>query len=161
RFLLLTVDSACCCRESRIRLSAAQSARVRPRAPVLACSQESCCRRPCSALGAAHVQRNSLGVVSFRAPETRPRGDLAMHKYCRRGLPDAQLDRGLDRLLLAERPHNAEVLSYIAEIGARGLFREAGYSTVYAYLMGRWHLSESAAHKRARSARAAREFPVL
>jgi hypothetical protein len=84
-----------------------------------------------------------------------------MHKYSRQGLSSSELVKNLDRLLLAERPHSAEVLSYIAEIGARGLYRRAGYPTMFLYLVGRWHLSESAAHKRARSARAARDFPVL
>jgi hypothetical protein len=84
-----------------------------------------------------------------------------MHKYSRAHLSSDALDRALDRLLLAEHPHNAEVLSYVAEIGARRLYRKAGFPTMYAYLIGRWHLSESAAYKRARAARAAREFPVL
>jgi len=84
-----------------------------------------------------------------------------VNRYSLKHLSSAQLDRGLDRLLLAQRTYNAKVLAYVAEVAARGDFRRAGYPTMYAYLMGRWNLSESAAYKRARSARAARQFPVL
>jgi len=84
-----------------------------------------------------------------------------MHKYSREHLSDGAALSGLDRLLRAEYPHEAEVLSYVAIVDARQLYRAEGYPSTAEFLMGRWHLCRSSAFRRQRAARAARRFPVL
>src|SRR5262245_19385648 len=56
---------------------------------------------------------------------------------------------------------SAELIARLAEIDARKLYRAAGFSSMHAFCVGDFHLSEDAASKRIHAARAAREFPVL
>ena len=56
---------------------------------------------------------------------------------------------------------SADLLAYLAEIDRRKLYRPAGYSSMYRYCVGHFHLSESAAYKRIHAARLIRKFPVV
>src|SRR5881394_335610 len=76
-------------------------------------------------------------------------------------LTDGAVIEGFSVLLADERTNTAELLVYLAEIDARRLYVSAGYPSMFAYCVGHFHLSEEAAYKRIRSARAAREFPAL
>jgi hypothetical protein len=53
----------------------------------------------------------------------------------------------------------ARQVALIAEIERRRLYAPAGYPSMFAYCVGELHLSEDAAYKRIRVARAARSFP--
>ena len=55
----------------------------------------------------------------------------------------------------------AEALADLGEIEARGLYRAQGYPSMYAFCVGRCHMTEQAALKRISAARTAREFPSI
>jgi len=57
--------------------------------------------------------------------------------------------------------NTAEMLAYLAEVDARGLYLPAGYPSMHAYCERELRLSEDAANKRIRVARKARECPAL
>ena len=60
-----------------------------------------------------------------------------------------------------ERGESAHLLAYIAEIDARGLFVTAGCSSMFAYCLKHYRLSEDAANARIQAARVARKYPFL
>ncbi len=76
-------------------------------------------------------------------------------------LDDATLRRELARTVAEERTATASVLAHIAEFDARRLYLVEACSSMHAYCMQVLHLSEGAAYKRIRAARAARRFPRL
>jgi hypothetical protein len=76
-------------------------------------------------------------------------------------LGNGELLRNLAALMASERRVTAEVLAYLGEVEARRLYLPAGYSSMFAYCLGELHLSEAAAFKRIRAARAARKFPEI
>lgn len=76
-------------------------------------------------------------------------------------LSDAALLRDLAGLVVRDRVITAALLAHIAEVDARGLYRSAGYSSMYAYCVEELRLSEDAAYKRIQAARAGRKFPAL
>src|SRR5262245_39005097 len=53
----------------------------------------------------------------------------------------------------------ARQVELIAEVERRRLFAPAGYPSMFAFCVGELHLSEDAAYKRIRVARAARRYP--
>jgi 5-methylcytosine-specific restriction endonuclease McrA len=53
------------------------------------------------------------------------------------------------------------LLAHIAEVDDRGLYRPAGYPSMFAYCVGELRFSEDASYKRIRAARAGRKFSVL
>lgn len=84
-----------------------------------------------------------------------------MHEYTLAHLSDAVLLRDLKTLVRQDRATTVMLLAHIAEVDARRLYAPAGYSSMFAYCTGELRLSEDAAYKRIRAARAARRFPVL
>jgi len=76
-------------------------------------------------------------------------------------LSDSVLLQTLVTLLAKERGVTAVVLAYLAEVDGRRLYLPAGYPSMYEFCVRELHLSEDAAFKRIRAARAACEFPVL
>jgi hypothetical protein len=74
---------------------------------------------------------------------------------------DAALLRDLAALITQERMTTAALLAHLAEVDARRLYVPAGYSSMHAYCVGEWRLSEDAAYKRIQAARACRQFPIL
>ena len=56
-------------------------------------------------------------------------------------------------------PHTARQVELMAEVERRRLFAPAGYPSMFAFCIGELHLSEDAAYKRIRVARAARRSP--
>jgi hypothetical protein len=75
--------------------------------------------------------------------------------------PDDVLLRDLTSIVRRDRLTTAEMLSHIAEVHSRGLYRAAAYPSMYKYCVFELHMSEHEAYKRIRVAQAAREFPVL
>ena len=60
--------------------------------------------------------------------------------------------------------HNAltaELLAHLAEVDARGIYRERACSSLYTYCVYELRLSEDDAQRRARAAKTARAFPIL
>ena len=57
-------------------------------------------------------------------------------------LSDAALLRDLAGLVVRDRVITAAILAHIAEVDARGLYRSAGYSSMYAYCVEELRLSE-------------------
>ena len=84
-----------------------------------------------------------------------------MRDYSLAHLSDERLLRDLAELMKRERAATVDVLVHIAEVDARKLFAVAGYASMHAYCVGELRLSEDAAFKRIRAARAGRRFQVL
>ena len=84
-----------------------------------------------------------------------------MQRYSLSHLSDDALRRGLSGAVTQERGATAELLAHIAEFDARKLYLPAAYPSTFAYCVGELHLSEDAALKRIRAARAARNLPVI
>ena len=84
-----------------------------------------------------------------------------MQSFSLTHVSDAVLLRDLAALIACDRMTTAKILAHIAEVDARRLYAPAGYSSMHAYCVGELRLSEDAAFRRIRAARAARQFPVL
>lgn len=60
-----------------------------------------------------------------------------------------------------DRVNTAQLLAYIAEIDERKLWAKHACSSMFAFCMERFHMSESVTAKRIWAARTARRFPVV
>lgn len=76
-------------------------------------------------------------------------------------LSDHALLGGLERLVNRDRKLDAELLRYLGEVDRRRLYREQACSSMFAFCTERLAMSEDAAYKRIRVARAARALPVM
>ena len=65
------------------------------------------------------------------------------------------------RVAARERCTTAELLALLAEVDARRLYLNEGYSSLFTYCTQVLHLSEPAAYGRITAARAARRFPII
>jgi hypothetical protein len=74
---------------------------------------------------------------------------------------DQDLMCRLKVLVANERSATAELVACIAVVEKRGLFRPAGYDSMHAYCLHELHLSDDAAFKRIRAARAALDYPAI
>jgi hypothetical protein len=84
-----------------------------------------------------------------------------MSRYRLSHLGDAALSHELSAMVARERTATAGRLTHRAEFDQRRLHLPAGFPTPYEYCLGELHLSEDAACRRIRAARAARQFPAL
>jgi len=84
-----------------------------------------------------------------------------MRSYSLTHLRDAVLLQQLGALVNQDREITAVLLAHIAEVDDRGLYRPAGYPSMFAYCIGELRFSEDAAYKRIQAARACRKFPEL
>ena len=84
-----------------------------------------------------------------------------MKRNTRSHLSDAALIQLLGSQLSIDQSNTAELLVTLAEIDVRKLYLPAGYSSMFAYGVGYWHMSEDMAYKRIRAARAGRRFPAI
>jgi 5-methylcytosine-specific restriction endonuclease McrA len=93
---------------------------------------------------------------------TRPRERLAiMRAYSLSHLSDPELKRDLTSVIAQDRTSTAWVLAHLAEFDARRLYLPEAYPSMFDYCVHKLRLSEDAAYKRIRAARAARQFPVI
>lgn len=76
-------------------------------------------------------------------------------------LDNAALAAGVRRLASDGRRNEVELLRYIGEVGARKLYLDAGYSSLYTYCLGELKGSESSAWRFAMSAHVVREYPEI
>jgi len=74
-------------------------------------------------------------------------------------LGDEALIETLTHLLSKERTLSARLLVHLAEVDARGLYRQHAYSSMFDYCVRALHLSEAEAYLRIRAARLSRQFP--
>jgi 5-methylcytosine-specific restriction endonuclease McrA len=84
-----------------------------------------------------------------------------MTDYSLTHLSDHALLQGLAGLLAQDRLTTAAMLAHLAEVDERRLYLPAAYPSMYAWCVGELGLSEDAAFKRIRAARAARRFPAI
>lgn len=73
---------------------------------------------------------------------------------------DALLD-GIGAAVQNDNEQTAVLLRYVAEVDRRSLWQRCGHSSLFEFLVQRFHVSEAKAYRRIRAARAGREFPVL
>jgi hypothetical protein len=76
-------------------------------------------------------------------------------------LDDATLLQRLHALLARDHRTSALLLAHLGEVDARGLYRDAGFSSLFGYCIGALHMSESEAALRIRAARLARQYPEV
>jgi len=76
-------------------------------------------------------------------------------------LSDDELVSQLKSFAGDEREATARLIAHLAELDARGLYRAAGFSSLFTYCCEVLRLSEPAAYNRIEVARAARRFPVI
>src|SRR6266704_6322434 len=97
------------------------------------------------------------------APEitTRPREPRVMSTFSLVHLSDRDLLRELAALVAQDRATTAALLAHIAEVDARRLYLPAAYPSMFHYCVHELRLSEAAAFKRIRAARAARQLPAI
>jgi hypothetical protein len=74
---------------------------------------------------------------------------------------DDALHAGVKTLAGRYNVLTADLLAHLAEVDARGIYRERACSSLYTYCVYELRLSEDEAQRRAKAARTAREFPVL
>lgn len=84
-----------------------------------------------------------------------------MRGYARSHVSDTDLLRNAKQRSGHGRRLTAHLLADLAEIDRRQLYREAGYSSLFAYCVGELWFSEDETCKRTQAARAARQFPAL
>jgi 5-methylcytosine-specific restriction endonuclease McrA len=74
---------------------------------------------------------------------------------------DDALHAGVKTLAGRYNVLTADLLAHLAEVDARGIYRERACSSLYTYCVYELRLSEDEAQRRAKAARTAREFPAL
>ena len=84
-----------------------------------------------------------------------------MKSYSLSHLADHVLLRDLATLVARDCTTTAEMLAHLAEVEERRLYLPAAHPSMYSYCVHVLGLSEDAAFKRIRAARAAREFPAI
>lgn len=84
-----------------------------------------------------------------------------MNQYTLTHLSDDVLIRALGTILAQDRATTVRLLAHLAEFDVRRLYAAQGFDSMFAYCTQQLHLSENAAYKRIRAARAARRFPSL
>jgi len=84
-----------------------------------------------------------------------------MTGFTRSHLSDPALLRDLDARLAEHHGSTASLLATLAEVDARKLYLPAGYGSMYAFCVGKLHMSEDEAYKRIQGARLGRSFPSI
>ncbi|HEU5058716.1 MAG TPA: hypothetical protein VFU21_19420 [Kofleriaceae bacterium] len=84
-----------------------------------------------------------------------------MTRVCFDETSDDRVLEGAERLVRRSNETTAELLEYLGEVDARGLYLDQACSSMFAFCVERLYMSEAAAGKRITAARAARRFPVV
>ena len=87
--------------------------------------------------------------------------EVYVKNYSLSHLTDGALLSGLHALVANDRVTTAEMLVHIAEVDTRKLYAPAAHPSMFSYCVHELRLSEHAALKRIRAARAARDFPAI
>jgi hypothetical protein len=86
---------------------------------------------------------------------------LCTDRYQLNHVSDEALHTGVKTLVGRHNVITAELLAHLAEVEARGIYRERACSSLYTYCIYELRLSEDEAQRRAKAVRTAREFPAL
>lgn len=76
-------------------------------------------------------------------------------------ISDDALHAGVKTLAGRYNVLTADLLAHLAEVDARGIYRERACSSLYTYCVYELRLSEDEAQRRSKAARTAREFPAV
>jgi hypothetical protein len=76
-------------------------------------------------------------------------------------LSDEQLLRDVETAAKHERAATAQLIALLAEVDARRLYLQQGYSSLFMYCTRCLRLSEHAAYGRIEATRAAKKFPLV
>jgi hypothetical protein len=103
----------------------------------------------------------SLADSNAAVPRAAPSGRGRAGRYGLEQVSDAALHAEVKALTGRYNGLTADLLAHLAEVDARGIYRERACSSLYTYCVYELRLSEDEAQRRARAARTARAFPVL
>jgi hypothetical protein len=106
----------------------------------------------------------SLESVPFSASSRV--SEVAAHtheaqRFWLEAVSDDALHATVKSLVLRHNALTADLLAHLAEVDARGIYRERACSSLYTYCIYELRLSEDEAQRRVRAARTARAFPML
>src|ERR1044071_769593 len=76
-------------------------------------------------------------------------------------ITDTELVARLECLVREDRALGAKLLVHLGELDARGVYRELGFSSLFAYCMSGLHMSEGEASLRIYAARLVRRVPLV
>jgi hypothetical protein len=102
--------------------------------------------------------RSAAGL--FRVAEKRVL-DPCMTRWNLHQTTDETLITELDTLVGDERKRTADVLAHLAEVDARTLYAERGYSSMFRYVVEHLGYCDGGARHRITAARLARRFPII
>jgi len=109
-------------------------------------------------------RRRAPSARSYTRPRGRERAAYILRMENARPLrevPDDELLRSLERLIVASRRVESELVAHIAEVDGRRLYARAAAPSMFVYCTDVLHLSEAEAYLRIAAARASREHPML
>ena len=109
----------------------------------------------------ALTPRLALPPRSHISPGLGARACWGARRYELKDVSDEALHAEVKALAGRYNGLTAELLAHLAEVDARGIYRERACSSLYTYCVYELRLSEDEAQRRARAARTARAFPVL
>jgi len=84
-----------------------------------------------------------------------------MDRFAVSHFSDRALLHDLKSLIAHDRRATAVLLTRIAEVDERQLYRQAGYDSMFAYCLHELHFSEDAAYRHINAARVSRRFPAV
>jgi len=74
-------------------------------------------------------------------------------------LKDGELILGLKNALARQRHETAQLIAFMSEVDARGIYRDHGYSSMFEYAVRALHMSEGEAFPRIAAGRLIRKYP--
>ena len=86
---------------------------------------------------------------------------MGQYEYALKSLADDQLLSGLARIVQRRNEITAEFLAYLAELDARQLFLDLGFSSLFEYCTVKLGLCESTAGRHIAAARVCRSHPQV
>src|SRR5262249_41004764 len=104
------------------------------------------------------VPCENVCAPAIPAPMYPPPGDTPMDPFETFHFSNEALIHNLRALVAHDCRTTAVLLTRIAEVEERKLFRQAGYSSMHAYCVHELHFSEGVAYKRTEAARVARRM---
>lgn len=99
--------------------------------------------------------------MATRNNQKNPFANLQATRRWLRRCDDQALLEGLHALVADDCEAEAELLSFMAEVDQRKLYRERAFPSMFQFAVEELHLSEGRAYKRIAAARTARTYPAL
>lgn len=78
-----------------------------------------------------------------------------------KNINDERLIINFEDVVKDERKAKAHVILHLAEIGRRRLYAKLGYSSLYVYIMKKYHYSGSGAYRRIQAAKLSQRYPEI